>query len=43
MSASSLCLVVDDSRVIRHLASDLLKGFGFTGSSMHPNDAALWG
>jgi len=30
MSASSLCLVVDDSRVIRHLASDLLKSFGFS-------------
>ena len=30
MSTPSLCLVVDDSRVIRHLASDLLKGFGFS-------------
>lgn len=30
MSAPSLCLVVDDSRVIRHLASDLLKTFGFS-------------
>jgi two-component system, chemotaxis family, chemotaxis protein CheY len=29
MSPKLLCLVVDDSRVIRHLAGEILKGFGF--------------
>jgi two-component system chemotaxis response regulator CheY len=41
MNAQSLCLVVDDSRVIRQLASKLLKGFGFEVAEAENGRAAV--
>lgn len=41
MSSRPLCLVVDDSRVIRHVAADFLKGLGFQVAEAENGRAAV--